>query len=159
MTKVRSPLVLALITSGLSAAQAQQLTATAGSHAIVGDLSVAWSIGEPITTTGSGANAIATQGFHQPQIDFITVIVPIHSNADWQLFPNPTRGALQLYTSSPEADHADVLNALGQRVVTWSIHAMRGAWDVEALASGSYRLHIFDRYGAALQTLSFIVAQ
>lgn len=159
MIQVRSILVLVLFIAGMPAAQAQQLTATAGSHAVAGDLSVAWSIGEPIIATGNGANVITTQGFHQPPADFTTVIVPVTSNADWQLYPNPTRGVLQLNTSSTKAHLAVVLNALGQEVRTWPINAASTLWSVHDLASGSYRLYVFDRNGAALQTLSFIVAQ
>lgn len=112
-----------------------------------------------MTATGTNSTIIATQGFHQPPPDFSTVIFPGTANADWQLFPNPTRGSLQLHTTSSAAHHAVVLNALGQRVDSWWIHATANTWSVDHLASGAYRLHVFDRNNTALSTIPFIVAQ
>ena len=139
--------------------QAQQVMASAGGHGSGAGLQVAWTIGESIIATGTSANIIATQGFHQPPADLTTVIIPPVTNADWQLFPNPTRGTLHLSTSALEADHAQVINAFGQRVAIWPIIASTGAWDVNTLAGGSYRLRVFDHDANLLQTLSFIVVQ
>ena len=140
-------------------ADAQAVVTASGGQGIGPDLHVAWTMGELIIVTGTSANTVATQGFHQPPADFTTAIVPINVNSDWQLFPNPTRSLLRLNTSSSEAHHADVLNALGQRVARWSIHASSTAWSVEGLASGTYRMRVYDRSENELSTLPFIVTQ
>lgn len=153
---------LVLIAVGLFAgrsAVAQQVFATAGDAGAGTGLQVAWTIGEPIVNTGTSASIIATQGFHQPPADFSTAIVPVTTNADWQLFPNPTRDLLQLNTTSSDAHHAVVLNALGQRVGAWPINTTASVWPVDHLASGAYRLHVFDRNNTEIQTIPFIVAQ
>ncbi len=140
-----------------SGASAQHVLAPAGSSGTGPGLEVAWTIGEPLITTGSSASTIATQGFHQPLTDFSTAIAPVSDNTDWQLFPNPTRGLLQLTTTSSEAHHAIVLNALGQHVGAWSISEPINTWRVDHLASGTYRLRVVDRNNHELHTLPFIV--
>lgn len=139
--------------------QAQTILGAAGSEGVAGVLHIAFTIGEPVIATGTSANTIITQGFHQPPSDFSTAVVPITSNADWQLYPNPTRGLLQLITTSSEAHHAVVLNALGQHVDTWPINASTNAWAVDHLASGAYRLRVFDRSNTEIRTIPFIVSQ
>lgn len=157
VSRVTMTLVIALLLPVRS--HAQQVTAAAGGEGVSGGLRVAWTIGEPVVATGTAANVVATQGFHQPPSDFSTAVVPITSIADWQLYPNPTRGLLQLSTTSSEAHHAVVLNALGQRVDTWSINASANAWSVDHLASGAYRLRVFDRSNTEIRTIPFIVSQ
>lgn len=143
-----------------SSAMAQQALASAGGEGSGGGLHVAWSIGEPIIATGTSANIVVTQGFHQPPTDFSTVIIPVADNDEaWQLFPNPTRDALHLITTDAKAAQAMVINALGQRVALWPIQSASATWSVETLASGAYHLRVLDNTGAELHTFEFIVTQ
>ena len=152
-------LIALLLATGTEAAAQYVLAATGGAGAGA-DLYVAWTIGEQVIAAGAGPTVGATQGFHQPPQDFSTsMVLSRGSDTEWELFPNPTRGTLQLITSSAHARHAEVINALGQRLRTWSIDAMGSSWSVADLASGSYRLQVYDSANNPLHTLTFIVAQ
>ncbi len=140
-------------------ARAQTVLASSGSEGNGGGLHWAWTIGEPMIATGTSPAVIVTQGFHQPPADFSTVVVPVTANADWQLFPNPTRDLLRLNTTASEAHHAVVLDALGQHVAMWSGITSTNSWSVDHLASGAYRLQVFDRGNNELRTIPFIVTQ
>jgi len=61
-------LISAGIAGFFSTAQAQQLISTAGSSFVSKDISLSWSIGEPITETMSVKDWYFTQGFQQSNI-------------------------------------------------------------------------------------------
>lgn len=154
---MRSPALIALGLIMASGASAQHVLISAGGAGTGANIEVAWTLGESLIATGTSASTIATQGFHQPPGEFSTAVVPVSANADWQLFPNPTRRLLHFTTTSSEVHHAVVLDAVGQHVGTWSITGPTNTWSVDHLASGTYRLRVVDRNSNELHTLSFIV--
>lgn len=148
--------VLVLVAMLVLNVHAQSVLASSGSEGNAGGLQWAWTIGEPMTVSGTSPTVIGTQGFHQPPADFSTAVVrPDDTRPDWLLFPNPTREFLHLRTTGTAATHALVLDALGRQVAHWAVQQQ--AWSVAALAAGTYRLRLLDRNGAELHTLEFIV--
>lgn len=157
----RTIMLLALwVGNGALSARAQSVLASGGTKGNAGNLSVAWTVGEPITPTTAGIGLIATQGFHQPPSDFNTWVLPRPTEPDvWQLYPNPTRDLIQFSTTAPNAYQAEVIDAVGHRTLLWPINAARSLWSVDGLASGAYHLRVLDRSGNELHTLEFIVSQ
>jgi hypothetical protein len=75
---------------GFGQAGLQQVIATAGGNAANGSIAIEWTLGEPVITTLSGANAILTQGFHQTDV-FITFIKGSDElPCKIEIYPNPT---------------------------------------------------------------------
>lgn len=89
----------------------------AGLEVASGNYSLSYSIGGAITTTiGNGIN-ILTQGYQQPNIYVVTSIQSIgYGNAVISVFPNPTRGILNIKLSNistAETCNIGITNALG----------------------------------------------
>ncbi len=143
----------------INTVSAQHLLSSTGGQGSGAGLQVAWSMGEPIITTGQGNSMLITQGFHQPITDLNTVVPSAPSGQDWQLFPNPSRHTVHLLTSHPDAREATVHDAIGRRVITSAVQDGRAQWVVEDLASGPYLVRVMDDHGRDLRTLPFIVQQ
>jgi hypothetical protein len=63
--------------------KSQSLVGPGGKYVENSVFALSWSVGEPVTTTLSGAGCIITQGFHQPeQNDVQNIILP----QGWSIF-------------------------------------------------------------------------
>jgi Secretion system C-terminal sorting domain len=123
-----------------SPAMAQQLSnqvvnATGGVGAVGGN-TIAYAVGEPVTTTLSTGNVTLTQGFLQPEIRVRTGIY-VQSNADncaFSIFPNPTTE--RILTEDSAGRTFDILTLQGQ--IIGSYQPKNGAIDVSQLPQGIY---------------------
>lgn len=85
-----------------------EVIASAGDHFENEDISLSWTLGEPVISTLSG-EYILTQGFHQ-DLYIITSIDDVEiSEMDIQIFPNPTADYLNIEISNPEFSNDDVI--------------------------------------------------
>ncbi len=74
-------------------AQQQSLLSNAGGFYQNSEISVSWSLGEPVTETFSTESYTFTQGFQQSRLEPVGVIEPkIGSTLTIEVFPNPTQG-------------------------------------------------------------------
>ncbi len=79
--------------------KAQQLISSAGDYFENSNVSISWSLGEPIIETISDGTNILTQGFQQTKLS-ASEIFSINSDIiNIKLFPNPTENFIYLKTS------------------------------------------------------------
>jgi hypothetical protein len=75
---------------------------SSGKHIQKNGLAISYTIGEPVTFTGTGTNVMLTQGFEQPDQAIITIIPSFDHLMDIIAFPNPVRDQLQVRVSSDQ---------------------------------------------------------
>jgi hypothetical protein len=73
-----------------------QVIASAGTHYSAGNAQLSWTIGEPIITTVSNGSNIITQGFHQTQLNTVSVEEQTIAGLNVTVFPNPTADVLNI---------------------------------------------------------------
>ena len=125
----------------LTLVSAQQISnrvvnSTGGFGQVSGNFTIAYAVGEPITTTLTAANSRLTQGFLQPEIQVRTGIYVQTSNADcsFAIFPNPTTE--RIFTDDAQGRTFDILTVDGRLIGTYQPKG--GHIDVSQLAQGSY---------------------
>jgi len=85
-----------LFTTGLFAQEiSPEVVSTAGSNLISSSVSLEWTLGEISIKTLQGETNILTQGFHQPEYSVTNISEPV-AGIDFQVYPNPTSGILQI---------------------------------------------------------------
>nr|NQU93634.1 hypothetical protein [Bacteroidota bacterium] len=77
MKKITSHLLLLLLTSIIIQSSAQQVISTAGGYFEGENISLSWTLGEPVIETFEGNGIILTQGFQQPYNFYLTQILNI----------------------------------------------------------------------------------
>jgi hypothetical protein len=99
-------LFIPLLLSGMvihGQSQTQQVIATSGGNDKNSDISIAWTIGEPVIATLSTGTAVLTQGFHQPDLE-VTVIQSLDGLPyTVEAYPNPTDELLLIQLKNAEA--------------------------------------------------------
>lgn len=79
---------------------AQQVFSTAGKSVSNSNLKLDYTIGEPIILTKSNGTTTLTQGFHQPNYQFVTkVSKSLKDIVEIKIFPNPTNEFVQIEIS------------------------------------------------------------
>lgn len=129
-----------------SIAEAQQLTGSAGGELTGTARTVSFSIGEPVTATTAGGEAVLTQGFQQPWADVSTVVGagPLPA-ADIEVYPNPARHVV--YISAPGAAVGDTYRLFdtdGRLVTGANLDGPMTELDITPWAAGSYFLRLSD---------------
>lgn len=83
--------------------QTQQVIATSGGNEQNSDISIEWTLGEPVIATLSTGTAVLTQGFHQPDLE-VTVIKSLDGLPyTVEAYPNPTDELLLIQLKNAEA--------------------------------------------------------
>jgi hypothetical protein len=89
MKRIFTVLLMALAFTTYSQQVSPEIIATAGDHFHNDNISLSWTLGEPVISTFSG-EYVLTQGFHQ-DLYIITSVDEVEiTNLDIQIFPNPT---------------------------------------------------------------------
>lgn len=84
--------------------KAQAVVAPAGHYHESGQMSMSWTLGEPMIETLVSADIVLTQGFQQPVLEVSTTTN--EPGLDFQItaFPNPTRGHTNISTNLLQAE-------------------------------------------------------
>lgn len=77
MKKFTVLLFVALLAGAFAQISAQQVVASAGGYYEGENISLSWTVGEPVIETFSGTNVILTQGFQQPYSFYLSQILNI----------------------------------------------------------------------------------
>ncbi len=107
-----------------------------------------YTIGQTITATGNGNNAIITQGFQQPNYQ-ITSTDENNFDLNVSITPNPTDGDLYIMFSNNSVINnndkidAEIINMNGQIIKKVPITSTRQKLDIRNYSSGVYfiKLH------------------
>lgn len=136
-------LVIALLHTAATT-NAQTVIGSAGGSSVAGGNGISWTIGEPVTRTAQGGDAILTQGFQQPWADVSTAIAEEAFNpADWRVYPNPADHILYVETTAADVHRLlDLLDAAGRSTLRVHMPGNRTELDLSGLSAGSYFLRI-----------------
>ncbi len=87
-------LPLLLLGGGWGEVFAQSITpevvSSGGGDTTTTNVSLSWTIGEPVIETASGSSATITQGFHQSHFEVVTIEDHSELGFDIKVYPNPS---------------------------------------------------------------------
>jgi hypothetical protein len=125
-------------------AKGQSVTGSGGSNTTNSTLTLSWTIGEPVTISGSTPHLIINSGYQQSNL----IVLPIARESaekltDIQLsvFPNPTQDVLHIAADPTQRYAATIRTVKGELVNAFSILGETEI-DVRELTTGSYVLTI-----------------
>jgi hypothetical protein len=124
----------------------QKVIATGGAYATTEQGSLNWTIGEPVIATGITAEAILSQGYHQPLLMATSTKEINRKSVALKLYPNPSHAQLNIELRDTSADDFEAVlyspdgHALKrQRLDFDATHIM----DLRSLPAGAYQLSVF----------------
>ena len=91
-------LTSSFILFGIFLIQAQEVVSSGGEYFENTNISISWTLGEPVTETISDENNILTQGFQQSKLSTSEIFSLNSDIFDIKLFPNPTKDFINLIT-------------------------------------------------------------
>lgn len=145
MTNKKNKLFATLLLGlALSACYSQQATSTSGGNAKGNGGSVAYSVGQVMYTTNSGAGGTVNQGVQQ-SYDIITVgIKETALNISLTIFPNPTATNLTLQVSDFTNENLtyQLLDMQGKLLETAQITASQMQINMDNLPAATYLLNV-----------------
>jgi hypothetical protein len=128
-------------------ARSQSVTGSGGSNATNNTLSLSWTLGEPVTVTGSSPNLIMNSGYQQSNLIVLPMVrESAEKLADIQLsvFPNPTQDVLHIAADPDQRYTATIRTVKGELVNAFSILGETEI-DIRELTTGSYVLTIISQ--------------
>lgn len=133
-----------------------------GDYVQSGNISLSWSVGEPVIQTALSSNYILTQGFQQPLAGLSTIV----ESEKWddiliKLYPNPTENLSWLEIQGEISGSMDIslISALGMSVKA-SLSFQNGNGpvkiDLSTLSSGVYFIRISHADSGFVKNISLI---
>ncbi len=157
-------LSLCLIAS-ISMAQSleRQVIGTAGDYVENGDISLSYTIGEPVIETAITGSIILTQGFQQPDASrTASGVAETGVEVNYNIYPNPATDMLNVQlTSNEKVDLIVELYDMGgkKNMLKTSKFSVEGTstqqFDVAHLAAAQYMLVLNDVNGQTVRSLTF----
>jgi hypothetical protein len=119
--------------------------------------SLAWTIGEPVTTTVSNGTSTLTQGFQQPTLLIATAQKENNELTSLLVYPNPTADyvTLKMDQSNQTAYIYRVFDSAGKLVSEGKATAANPNISFQGLASGQYTISLFNQ-NSKQQSISII---
>jgi hypothetical protein len=97
---MKQKILITLALAGIYTCQGQTVTpvvlSNQGGFFSSSSGNISWTIGEPVSETYNGATKLMTMGFHQPELDFITLIKEQGEEQSVLVFPNPVKDMLSI---------------------------------------------------------------
>jgi hypothetical protein len=107
MNRIYTIVLVFLTIHAFSQQVSPEVIASAGDHFENNDISLSWTLGEPVISTFTG-DYILTQGFHQ-DLYIITAIDEVEvSQLDIQIFPNPTPDFVNIQINQNQKDLGNI---------------------------------------------------
>jgi hypothetical protein len=122
---------------------------SAGGHEATVNVSISWSVGEPVIATFTNNNLILTQGFHQPMIASVISSLTNSLNNTIEVYPNPAQDMLFIYSQEyMDKDYrVELYDINGQQYVSKSIFGKNNVLDLKNYSPGTYILRIITSEG------------
>ena len=153
--KIKPPLVAAMLVLGGQACSAQDVIASTGSCFTTPDVSLSWTLGEPISETDVSTNGYLTQGFQQPQTIVVTDVTnPVSNQGNVSAYPNPFTGVISLQNNNEgKTLNIELVDMQGKTVLKQNMVTQQQQFDLSAFANGIYFLRVYDTDNKLVQTL------
>ena len=142
---MKSVCLLFVLILALTAAEAQQVIASAGSSGSITGYTVDWTLGEPVIETFTGAANRVTQGIHQTKL-MVTALrnfdIP---EMEVKVYPNPARDmvTIELAQGLNQRFTCELTDLTGQKMIVKEMSYPAENLDLKDFAPGIYLLRIF----------------
>lgn len=157
--KIRPPLIAAMFALGMHYCKAQSISqdaiATTGNCFTTPDVSLSWTLGEPISETDASPANFLTQGFQQPQTIIVTDVTNVTSGSgNLSAYPNPFTSTVSLQNNDgSETLNVELVDMNGKTVLTKTMETKQEQFDLSAYANGIYFLRVYGTNNKLVQTL------
>lgn len=142
LIKIVAVLILGL---GASTLKSQELVSTTGGLYSDDQLTVSWTIGEPVIETFTGGSYVLTQGFQQPGLVLVGVEDFDDQFVNIKVYPNPTSDYVRLDLNVDiENLSYRILNASGKVLENKNIKDPSTRISFDNVESGLYLIHLMD---------------
>ena len=117
----------------------QEVISTQGDSYTDSSASIDFTIGEVVTFTGVSVENNLTQGFHQTNWGFVSIVDHV-SNYEAIIYPNPTEDFLNIKASLYEDVSYVLYDEMGKLILQGRLSGEQTALEVSPLATGRYSL-------------------
>ncbi len=129
----------------------------AGGSGTTENVAIEWTIGEPISGSGSGTSMLLTQGFEQPVLLVVEPTVPVIApvaSTKFSVFPNPANAVLNVRPLSTLNGRVviSLVDLNGNVLISKQANSANELQqiDISRLAPATYLLRITNIYGAVI---------
>jgi hypothetical protein len=138
--------------------QAQEVVSSGGSHASGANVSLSWTIGEPVVSTLSTGGYILTQGFHQSRLSATAIEHTPIPGFNLLVYPNPFLYVLHLSVEEGDFSRLDyqLLTVDGKSLLTKPIKSKVSDIDMQAYPAANYLLLVRQQSGRVLKTFRLV---
>jgi len=158
--KLKPPLVAALLVFGSRVCLAQanlqpEVFASAGSYFISPNVSLSWTLGEPLSETDLYPSGYLTQGFQQPTSIIVTSVNTINPANDYvSAFPNPFTSSFYVKNNGDGKNlWVELTDMEGKTIFKKNMSAPQEEFDISSYANGIYFLKVFNADNQLIKTL------
>jgi len=123
---------------------AQEIVSAGGDTYTNSNISVSWTIGEPVTETISNTSNILTQGFHQTKLSVIGIYDISSKDMLISLYPNPTQDFVNLKTVDYENLSFQLFSFNGKLIKTNKLFSKNTEVKLNNLSAASYFIKILE---------------
>ena len=116
-----------------------------------------WTLGEMAIEGYSHSGHFLSQGFHQPNLDFVDATIEVNGLAfEVGVYPNPTSEVLFLKTDSPTPLTFEMVDATGRVFHSESLSSSETSWKLGSTPNALYFLRVTSHDGQLLKTFKII---
>jgi len=124
---------------------AQEVFSSCGTTYSNDKIQMTFTIGEVATQTYSKSKIHVTQGFNQPEIEVVSLVVKPNLNNEITAFPNPTDGYVNLKIENPYGLNFILVDLNGRTLLEQSVSGVITQIDLSAMPSSVYILKIMNQ--------------
>jgi hypothetical protein len=150
---MKRKLLVGLAVLGAIALKAQTVTpvllSNQGGYSSFGTVgSISWSIGEPVSETYSVTSNVTTMGFHQPELNIVSMIRQQGQDVNVLVYPNPVKEVLTINFSGMTAGtyRIEMIDNIGKLISTSEVNITEQnqmvPYKINEVAAGNYFLRI-----------------
>jgi hypothetical protein len=156
--KLKPPLIAALLVLGGRACMAQAISpdviASSGSCFVSPEVSLSWTLGEPLSETDASSTNYLTQGFQQPTSVIITSVNNINQQGNVSAYPNPFTSSFYVKNNGEgKSLEVELIDMDGKTIFKKSMTAQEQEFDLSPYANGIYFLKVYNVDNQLIQTL------
>ncbi len=135
-------IIILLFFFGINNIYAQKVVATAGDYYNYSNISISWTLGEPVIETISNGSNILTQGFQQSKLSASEIYTVDSKNININVFPNPAQEFVTIKTYGNKEMHFQLTDINGKSIKEENINSDNTNVSLKELPRGIFLLQI-----------------
>lgn len=133
------------IQQAISQSLKHNVISAAGNHVSGASVSLSWTLGELVIQTIESTSSLLTQGFHQGELEVVSIEDFYEVFGKIEIYPNPTAHFLYIErTNRTSSLFLELIDLNGKTILQNQLRDLKGQINLEQLASGIYMLHLSD---------------